>query len=166
MGDNHPCNIEGMGTVRIKMDDGILQELKEVRYIPQLKRNLISVAALKTLGLVISIQDGVLNMTKGSMVALKVVRQNNLYYLKGSTVTGQDVTFTDSDDDSTRLWHMRLGHRAEKSLQASVKKGSLEGASTCNLKLGEHGILDKKKVKFSTTTHSSQGLLDCVHVSI
>ena len=22
MGDDHPCNIEGMGTVRIKMDDG------------------------------------------------------------------------------------------------------------------------------------------------
>ena len=24
MGDDHPCNIEGMGTVRIKMDDGIV----------------------------------------------------------------------------------------------------------------------------------------------
>ena len=38
MGDDHPCNIEGMGTVRIKMDDGIVQKLKEVRYIPQLKK--------------------------------------------------------------------------------------------------------------------------------
>ena len=47
MGDNHPCNIEGMGTVRIKMEDGMVRELKEVRYIPQLKRNLISVGALK-----------------------------------------------------------------------------------------------------------------------
>ena len=34
MGDVHPCNIEGMGTVRIKMDDGIVRELKEVRYVP------------------------------------------------------------------------------------------------------------------------------------
>ena len=41
MGDDHPCNIEGMGTVRIKMEDRIVRELKEVRYIPQLKRNLI-----------------------------------------------------------------------------------------------------------------------------
>jgi len=24
MGDDHPCNIEGMGTVRIKMEDGIV----------------------------------------------------------------------------------------------------------------------------------------------
>ena len=43
MGDNHPCNIEGLGTVCIKMDDGIARELKEVRYVPQLKRKLISV---------------------------------------------------------------------------------------------------------------------------
>ena len=46
MGDDHPCNIEGMGTVRIKMDDGIVRELKEVRYVPQLKTNLISVGTV------------------------------------------------------------------------------------------------------------------------
>jgi len=43
----------------------------------------------------------------------------------------------------------------------------LEGASTCNMKLDGHDILDKKtKVKFGTSTHRSEGLLDCVHVSI
>ena len=42
----------------------------------------------------------------------------------------------------------------------------MEGASTCNLKVGEHDILDKKKVKFNTTTHHSEGLLDCMHVSV
>ena len=61
---------------------------------------------------------------------------------------------------------MRLGHTKEKSLQALAKKGSLEDASTCNMELGEHNILHKKKVKFSTTSHHSEGILDCVHVSI
>ena len=61
---------------------------------------------------------------------------------------------------------MKVRHGGENSLQAPAKKGSLEGASTCNLKLGEHGVLDKKKTKFSTTTYHSEGLLDCVHVSI
>ena len=60
-----------------------------MRYVPQLKRNLISVGALETLGLRVSIRGGVLKMTKGSMVVLKGVRQNNLYYLKDSTVIGQ-----------------------------------------------------------------------------
>jgi len=48
MGDDHPCNVEGIGTVCIKMFDGIVQKLKEVRYVPQLKKNLISVCALET----------------------------------------------------------------------------------------------------------------------
>jgi len=62
---------------------------------------------------------------------------------------------------------MRLGHIGEKSLQASTKKGSLEDASTCNMELGGHDILDKKtKVKFGTSTYSSEGLLDCFHISI
>ena len=68
------------------MDDGIVRELKEVRYVPQLKRGLISVGALEALGLVISVRDGVLKMIKGSMVVMKGVRRNNLYYLKGGTV--------------------------------------------------------------------------------
>ena len=55
MGDDHPCNMERISTVRIKMFDGIVRELKEVRYVPQLKKNLISVGALKMLSLVVSI---------------------------------------------------------------------------------------------------------------
>jgi len=60
-------------------------------------------------------------MIKGSMVILKGVCRDNLYYLKGSTVTVQVATSTDSDNDSTRLWHIRLGHTGEKSLQALAK---------------------------------------------
>ena len=56
------------------MFDGMVRELKEVIYVPQLKRNLISVSAFKTLSLEVSIRDGVLKMTKGSMVVLKGVR--------------------------------------------------------------------------------------------
>ena len=73
MGDNHRCNMEGIDTVQIKMFDRMVMELKEVSYVPQLKRNLISVDALKILGLEISIRDDVLKMTKDSMVVLKSV---------------------------------------------------------------------------------------------
>ena len=30
MGDDHPCKVEGIGTVRIKMFDGMVRELKTV----------------------------------------------------------------------------------------------------------------------------------------
>jgi len=40
------------------MIDGMVRELKEVRYVPQVKKNLISVDALEALGYAISIRDG------------------------------------------------------------------------------------------------------------
>ena len=57
MGDDRPFNMKGIGTIQIKIFDGIVRELKKVRYVPQLKRNLISVGALKTLGLVVFIRE-------------------------------------------------------------------------------------------------------------
>ena len=54
MGDDCPCNMEGIGTVHVKMLDRMVRELKGMRYVPELKRNLISVGALKALGLEVS----------------------------------------------------------------------------------------------------------------
>ena len=59
--------------VLMKIFDGMVQELKKVRYVLQLERNFISVGSLKVLGLEVSIRDGVLKMTRGSMVVLKSV---------------------------------------------------------------------------------------------
>ena len=103
MSDDHPCHMEGICTVLVKMFDGMVRELKDVRYVHQLKRNLIFVSALKALGLEVSSGGGIFKMTIGSMVILKGVRHNNLYYLKGSMVIEQVVTSTHSDDDCTRL---------------------------------------------------------------
>ena len=68
MGDDRSCNMKVIGTIHIKMFDGMVRELKEVMYVPQLKKNFISIGALKALGLEISIGDGVLKMTRGTMV--------------------------------------------------------------------------------------------------
>ena len=78
-----------IGTVHIKTFDGMVQKLKKVMYVPQLKMNLISVSALEALGLEVSIRDGVLKIIKGSMIVLKGVRRNNFYYLKGSRLHGK-----------------------------------------------------------------------------
>jgi len=59
--------------VLIKMFDGMVRELKKVRYVPQLKRKLISVGTLKVLGLEVSVRDGILKMIRGLMMILKGV---------------------------------------------------------------------------------------------
>jgi len=88
MGNDHACQMVGIGTIRIKMPDGIVRELIDVRYVPQLKKNLISVGAMKSKRLKVTMENETLRITKGSMVVMKGVRDGNLYYLKGSTVNG------------------------------------------------------------------------------
>ena len=57
MGDDRLCHIEGICTILIKMFDGMIRELKDLRYIPQLKKNLIFIGALEALSLEVSIKD-------------------------------------------------------------------------------------------------------------
>ena len=41
MGNDHTCQMVGIGTVRMKMFDGVVRELTEVRYVPTLRKNRI-----------------------------------------------------------------------------------------------------------------------------
>ncbi|KAH9673193.1 Integrase catalytic domain-containing protein [Citrus sinensis] len=54
------------------MFDGIVRELKELRFIPVLKKNLISVGALEIKGYKVIIEDGIMKFTHGAMVILRV----------------------------------------------------------------------------------------------
>jgi len=47
MRDRHTCRLVGKGTVRIRIYDRTLRELKEVRYITSMTKNIISVRALE-----------------------------------------------------------------------------------------------------------------------
>ena len=70
-GDRHTCHIERISTVRFKLSDEMIRELKDVRYVPQLNKNLISVRPLEKQGLSGTLGEGVLNMFRGSWVVLK-----------------------------------------------------------------------------------------------
>ena len=46
MRKNMSCKVIGIGAVRIKMHDRVVRTLTEVRHIPDLKKNLISLGIL------------------------------------------------------------------------------------------------------------------------
>ncbi|KAL8161669.1 hypothetical protein V2J09_013158 [Rumex salicifolius] len=60
LGDNTPCPVLGKGSIRIKTQDGVERTLSEVRHIPELRRNLISLGTLESRGLKYSREGGVL----------------------------------------------------------------------------------------------------------
>ena len=68
--DGHTCHIEEICTVRIMLFDGVIRKLKDVRYVPQLNKNL-TVGALKVQGLRGTLGEGVLKISSGSLIVLK-----------------------------------------------------------------------------------------------
>ncbi|KAH9718108.1 hypothetical protein KPL71_022089 [Citrus sinensis] len=124
MGNDQPCRTMGIGTIRLKMFDGMVRELKEVRFVTALKKNLISVGALEAKCYKVTIKDGIMKFTHGAMVILQWVRRHNLYYLKGGTIDEANVV--EAHSDTTKLWHVQLGHAGEKSLQTLIRHGLLK----------------------------------------
>lgn len=99
MGNDNSCQVEGVCIVWIKMCDGVVREVDDVRYVPQLKKNLMSLRVLESQGHKITMEHGVLNVTKGSLVVMTGVRDRNLYFLQGSTVTGALAASVDTGAD-------------------------------------------------------------------
>jgi len=65
MENDAACQMIGIGTVRIKMFDGVVKDLTDVRYIPQMKKNIISVGVVEPKRLKVTLENGILKVTKG-----------------------------------------------------------------------------------------------------
>ena len=165
MGNDQPCGTMGIGTIRLKMFDGMIRELKEVRFVPGLKKNLIYVGALEAKAYKVTIEDGTMKFTHGAMVILQTVRCHNLYYLKEGTTDEANVV--EAHSNTIKLWHVRLGHAGEKSLQTLMRHRLLKGTKTYKLNLRKHCVVGKKtKVKFGTANHDTCEILEYVHSDV
>ena len=67
---NASCKIVGIGTIRIKMFDGV-RTLGNVRHVPHLKRNMISFGILDSKGYKYTCECGVLKIGKSTRIVMK-----------------------------------------------------------------------------------------------
>ena len=114
LGNNQICNIKGVGMVKFKMADGSVKVHSDVRYCPEIKRNLISLGLLEVKGFSFSSLEGRMVIKKGQQIVMTAERRNNLYYLLGEVVIGDSNSVA---AENLKLWHLRLGHPAEGSLK-------------------------------------------------
>jgi hypothetical protein len=169
MGDNTPCEVIGIGFVKIKTHDGMTHTLTNVRHVPTMFRNHISLSTLDNLGYKYFASGGVLKVSKGSLVVMKSA---NLYILSGDTIIGtvvisSVVAVTSENCSDSKLWHMHLGHMSQFGLAELSKRGLLKGYNNNELEFCEHCVFGKhKRVKFNTSIHTTEGILDYVHADL
>ncbi|GJX75491.1 transposable element [Tanacetum coccineum] len=167
MGNDSPCKVVGIGTIQIRMHDGVVRTLTDVRHVPDLKKNLISLGVFDSKGFKYTSENGVLRVSKGALVVMKATKgTSSLYTLQGETITSSaSVSCTEkSNSDLTKLWHMRLGHMSEKGMVILSKRGLLDNHKVANLEFCEHCVMGKqKRVSFSKAIHQTKGTLDYLH---
>ena len=110
MGNDSTCKMMGIGLVQIKMFDWVVRKLYDVRYVPDLKKNLISLGVLDANGYCIILEGGNLKVAHGALVAIRGTRRGSIYYLNGTTIIGHTAVASSKEQDISKLWHVRLGH--------------------------------------------------------
>ena len=84
MANNSITKVQGIGSVRFRNPDGTTFVLHEVRYMPGIARNLISLVTLERKGCEFKGSDGMLKIVMGCSVIVRGERRRNdtLYILQ------------------------------------------------------------------------------------
>uniref|UniRef100_A0A2N9F9A0 CCHC-type domain-containing protein n=1 Tax=Fagus sylvatica TaxID=28930 RepID=A0A2N9F9A0_FAGSY len=126
-------------TYRCLMD--VVRTLEEVRHIPDMRKNLISLGTLDSKGYSYKSENGIMKVSKDAMVVMTSQKvSSNVYKLLGNTILVGVAVVAESEDDDTLFWHIRLGHMSERGKQC--------------------------RVQFKTVTHMTKGILDYVNSNI
>ncbi|GJS31121.1 retrovirus-related pol polyprotein from transposon TNT 1-94 [Tanacetum coccineum] len=150
LGDNRECKIRGIGKVRLQLKDGSSFVLHNVRYIPELKRNLISLGTLEKEGYTVKMQSGKVKVINGSRVIFTEIRKDNcVYSLDGHAMASELNASVEEKDSLAQVWHKRLGHISEARLQVLEKQGLFGKKSLGKLVFCENYVLGKShRVRF------------------
>jgi transposase InsO family protein len=170
MGDNHAVEIAGIGTIKLKMYDGLIRTITGVRHVKDLKKNLLSVGQFDSLGCKIRTDNGIMKIVKGALVVLKARKTvANMFVLMGETHHGAEASIASASpaEEKTMMWHQKLGHMSEKGLKVLSDQKLLPGLTKVTLPFCEHCVTSKQhRLKFGTSTTKSKCILDLIHSDV
>ncbi|GKA99773.1 retrovirus-related pol polyprotein from transposon TNT 1-94 [Tanacetum coccineum] len=150
------CCVENTIDDRI-MDDGVsfhatyckeYWTLKDVRYIPGLKKRLITDGQLDEEGYHVGFGDQQWNVTKGSLVVAHGNKRGSLYMVE---VPSDGINAAIDGKGNAALWHQRLGHMSEKGMQILASKGMILDLQKAVVGFCEPCVLGKQKKVDSAT---------------
>ncbi|CAA0828500.1 Uncharacterized mitochondrial protein AtMg00300 [Striga hermonthica] len=144
LADNKPLKIVGKGDVQIKSANGSCWTLRDVRHIPGLKTNLISVGQLDNYGFHTMLGDRKWKVSRGAMTLARGLKSGTLYTASGSN---SNILLAGAVSQS-HLWHNRLGHMSEKGMKILKSRGLLPELESVDVGLYEQCVLGKQKREY------------------
>jgi hypothetical protein len=168
LGDDYQYPIKGVGESSYRLDSEKPMKMKDVLYVPGLKKNLLSISALDEKGFRVTFIDGeVLMWPKGKFIDDVVVigvQEGGLYKLKRHSVSA----LVHSRITPNELWHRKFVHIHYKALPIVSKMVTglpeiqVEHEGMCK------GCTQGKQVKkpFTSSDSKAKGALDIIHSDV
>ena len=148
LANNKDFEIKGKGDVCIKTKVENQWTLKNVRYIPSLKKNLISIGQLDSTGYATKLGKSSWKIMKGTTVIARGSKSGTLYTTAGC----MNIVAVAESALNLSLWHNRLGHMSVKEMKTLAAKGFLKGLKSVDVGRCENYVMSKqKRVSFTRT---------------
>nr|XP_040249189.1 uncharacterized protein LOC120966742 [Aegilops tauschii subsp. strangulata] len=147
MGNSGSSAIVGKGSICIETNTGCGLVLDDVRHVPDIRLNLLSVGKLDDIKHPSYFGEGKWKLTKGSLIVARGSKQGNLYVTK--TKLCNEVLNIAEKDTSVELWHKRLGHMSEKGMHALARMEYLPEL--------KENVLDIMHIDVCSMTEKSHG---------
>ncbi|KAH9699197.1 Integrase catalytic domain-containing protein [Citrus sinensis] len=150
------------------MFDGTIRTIGEVRHVNSLKKNLLSLGQIDNYGCKTHMENEIMKIVKGALVLMKAEKIGaNLFMLKGETLHEADACVTSNGEESTMMWHLKLGHMSEQGLKILSERKLLPGLKSVNLPFCEHCVTSKQhRLKFSRSIARSKCILNLIHSDV
>ncbi|GMF20513.1 unnamed protein product [Phytophthora fragariaefolia] len=150
LGDNNYVDVKGIGAAVLNLTDTnnkiVKLTLSKCFYLPEMKRNLLSVRCLREKGVYSDfstfVDRAVIN--KGRMKVKSMHNTfNKLYVFKANkTNTTTESAYIASGSQSMQLWHSRCGHLGYQNIAKLVSRGRAHGLHVPKRDLAEFPVCD------------------------
>jgi len=168
LGDDYKYPIKESGGASYKLDSGKSLKMKDVRYVPRLKKNLHSISTLDAKGIRVAFIDGqVLMWPKGKTIDdVSVIgeKDGGLYKLKGQP----EQALVHDSMEPNELWHRRLAHVHYIALPITCK--AVSGLPKIYSKHERicKGCAQGNNIKkvFPNSESKAKGILEIVHLEV
>jgi hypothetical protein len=113
--DGWTLSVDKIGTVRFLMWDGMIRTVIDVRYVPSVRRSLVSLSELDSRGYEIRIRGGSIEVVRGDIVIIQDTRRCGIFEMVGTI----EFTFTVISVD-TPTWRIVGGDVITGCSEASM----------------------------------------------
>ena len=173
-GNGNKAKVEAIGVFRLYLGTNVFLDLENTFVVPSFRRNLVSVSCLDKFGYLCSFGNETFSIFQNSVLIGTGSLIDKLYKL--NTITSNDNESLHvsnigtkrklTNENSSMLWHKRLGHISKQRLERLVSQGILDSLDMTDFEICIQCIKGKTTDKRKIGANRCSDVLELIHTDV